>query len=64
MKFSLSQEEALKAKIKQQKAKRQERADEKLEALIKKEQEATKTRREILSIRFYFVALLAQDMAR
>ena len=48
MKFSLSQEAALKAKIKAQKAKLQERANKNLEALIKKEQTAhTKTSQEV-----------------
>ena len=48
MKFSLSQEAALKAKIKAQKAKLEERANKNLEALIKKEQTAhTKTSQEV-----------------
>ena len=48
MKFSLSQEATLKAKIKAQKAKLQERANKNLEALIKKEQTAhTKTSQEV-----------------
>ena len=48
MKFSLSQEAALKAKIKAQKAKIEERANKNLEALIKKEQTAhTKTSQEV-----------------
>ena len=48
MKFSLSQEAALKAKIKAQKAKLEERANKNLEALIEKEQTAhTKTSQEV-----------------
>ena len=48
MKFSLSQEAALKAKIKAQKAKLEERANKNLETLIKKEQTAhTKTSQEV-----------------
>ena len=48
MKFSLSQEAVLKAKIKAQKAKLEERANKNLEALIKKEQTAhTKTSQEV-----------------
>ena len=48
MKFSLSQEAALKAKIKAQKAKIEERANKNLEALIEKEQTAhTKTSQEV-----------------
>ena len=48
MKFSLSQEAALKAKIKAQKAKLEERANKNLEALIKKEQTAhTKASQEV-----------------
>jgi len=48
MKFSLSQEAALKAKIKAQKAKIEERANKNLETLIKKEQTAhTKTSQEV-----------------
>ena len=48
MKFSLSQEAALKAKIKTQKAKLEERANKNLETLIKKEQTAhTKTSQEV-----------------
>ena len=48
MKFSLSQEAALKAKIKAQKAKLEERANKNLEDLIKKEQTAhTKTSQEV-----------------
>ena len=48
MKFSLSQEAALKAKIKAQKAKLEERANKNLEALIEKEQDAhTKANQEV-----------------